>query len=279
MHSLADIAAIVNKEGLTPDHARLYEMIFKRAIASQMAAARYDSTVMIFSVAGQRFKAAGRILTFDGFLKVYAELDEEKEKKGEDEPLQLLPPVTVGELVPKVQELLDEKKTKPPGRFTLGSLVKELERLEIGRPSTYAAITKNIVDRGYIKEEKKRVVPLPSGETLIDFLRDKHAWVIDYELTRKMENFLDLVVENKETWQRFCKGVHNKMGFSVPPARAAGSGPSEGQLKYAADLAKRGGLVIPEETLQNSRELSQWIERIIGTKKRGAVAGTTASQS
>jgi DNA topoisomerase-1 len=236
-----------------------------------MAAARYDSTVMIFSVAGQRFKAAGRILTFDGFLKVYAELDEEQDKKGEDEPLQLLPPVAVGELVPKVQELLDEKKTKPPGRFTLGSLVKELERLEIGRPSTYAAITKNIVDRGYIKEEKKRVVPLPSGETLIDFLRDKHAWVIDYELTRKMENFLDLVVENKETWQRFCKGVHNKMGFSVPPARAAGGGPSEGQLKYAADLAKRGGVIIPEETLQSGRELSQWIERTVKKISHGTL--------
>jgi DNA topoisomerase-1 len=279
IHSLADINAIISKEGLTPDHARLYEMIFKRAIASQMAAARYDSTVMIFSVAGQRFKAAGRILTFDGFLKVYAELDEEKDKKGEDEPLQLLPPVAVGELVPKVKELLDEKKTKPPGRFTLGSLVKELERLEIGRPSTYAAITKNIVDRGYIKEEKKRVVPLPSGETLIDFLRDKHAWVIDYELTRKMENFLDLVVENKETWQRFCKGVHNKMGFSVPPVRAAGGGPSEGQLTFAADLAKRGSLVIPEETLKSGRELSQWIERVVGTKKGGAAYGAAASRS
>ncbi|HIJ94472.1 MAG TPA: type I DNA topoisomerase [Desulfuromonadales bacterium] len=263
MHSLADVSTITAKEGLTPAHARLYEMIFKRAIASQMAAARYDSTVMIFSVAGQHFKAAGRILTFDGFLKVYAELDEEKDKKGEEEQLQLLPPVAVGELVPKVKELLDEKKTKPPGRFTLGSLVKELERLEIGRPSTYAAITKNIVDRGYIKEEKKRVVPLLSGETLIDFLRDKHAWVIDYELTRKMENFLDLVVENKETWQRFCRGVHNKMGFSVPPARTAGGGPSDGQLKYAADLAKRGGVVIPEETLKSGRELSQWIERIV----------------
>ena len=119
-------------------------MIFKRAVASQMAAARYDSTVMLFDVAGERFKAAGRVLVFDGFLKVYAEVDEENEKKGEEDKLQLLPPVEVGELVPKLQEILEEKKTKPPGRFTLGSLVKELERLDIGRPSTYAAITKNI---------------------------------------------------------------------------------------------------------------------------------------
>jgi len=269
MHSVADIPAIIKKEGLTPDHARLYEMIFKRAVASQMAAARYDSTVMIFAVAGERFKAAGRVLIFDGFLKVYAEVDEEKEKKGEeDNKLQLLPPVEVGELVPKLQEILEEKKSKPPGRFTLGSLVKELERLDIGRPSTYAAITKNITDRGYVKEEKGRVVPLLPGETLIDYLRDKHAWVIDYELTRKMENFLDLVVENKETWQRFCKGVHNKMGFSIPPVRAAGGGPSEGQLKYAGDLAQKNSLTIPEETLKSGKALSLWIEGVVGTKER-----------
>lgn len=277
MHSVADIAAIIGKEGLTPDHARIYELIFKRAVASQMAAARYDSTVMLFSVAGERFKAAGRVLKFDGFLKVYAEVDEEKEKKGEEDKLQLLPPVEAGERVPKVREILDEKKTKPPGRFTFGSLVKELERLDIGRPSTYAAITKNITDRGYVREEKGKVVPLPPGETLIDYLRNTHAWVIDYELTGKMENFLDLVVENKETWQRFCKGVHNKMGFSVPPLRAAGGGPSEGQLKYAADLAKKNGLVIPGETLRNARALSMWIEGVVGSKGRPASSAVAVS--
>ncbi|MHB8057518.1 MAG: type I DNA topoisomerase [Desulfuromonadaceae bacterium] len=271
MHSLADIAAMTGKEGLTADHARLYEMIFKRAVASQMAAARYDSTVMIFDVAAERFKSAGRVLIFDGFLKVYAEVDEEKEKKGEEDKLQLLPPVEVGERVPKVKEILEEKKSKPPGRFTLGSLVKELERLDIGRPSTYAAITKNITDRGYVKEEKGRVVPLLPGETLIDYLRDKHAWVIDYELTSKMENFLDLVVENKETWQRFCRGVHNKMGFFIPPARVEGGGPSEAQLKYANSLAQKNSLVIADETLKSGKALSLWIE--------AALARTAVSSS
>ena len=268
MHSLAEIAALIRKEGLTHDHARLYELIFKRAVASQMAAARYDSTVMLFTVGGEKFRASGRVLTFDGFLKVYAEVDEESEKKGDDEKekLQLLPPVEVNELVPKTGEILDEKKSKPPGRFTLGSLVKELERLDIGRPSTYAAITKNITGRGYVREEKGKVVPMPPGETLIDFLREKHAWVIDYELTRKMENFLDLVVENKESWQRFCKGVHNKMGFFIPAVRAEGGGPSEKQLKYAGELARKNGLVIPEETLASGRALSLWIEGVVGAK-------------
>lgn len=266
MHSIADIVALIRKEGLTQEHARLYELIFKRAIASQMAPARFDSTVMLFDVLGERFKSSGRILIFDGFLKVYAELDEEREKKGEEEKLQLLPPVAAGELVPKTGEILDEKKTKPPGRFTLGSLVKELERLGIGRPSTYAAITKNITERGYVKEEKGKVVPMPPGETLIDYLKGRHAWVIDYELTSKMESFLDLVVENKESWQRFCRGVHNKMGFAVPVARGMGGGPSEGQLKYANDLATRNGLIIPKETLSSGKELSLWIEGVVGRK-------------
>jgi DNA topoisomerase-1 len=154
-----------------------------------MAPAVYDSTTLLFQVAGEKFKASGRILKFDGFLKVYAVTDEEKEKKGDEDTLQVLPPIEVGELVPKVKEILAEKKTKPPGRFTLGSLVKELERLGIGRPSTYAAITKNIIDRGYVKEDKRKVVPLPPGETLVDYLRDKHPWVIDYALTGRMEGF------------------------------------------------------------------------------------------
>lgn len=267
MHSIADIGTIVRKEGLTADHARLYELIFKRAVASQMAPAVYDSTTLLFLVTGEKFKASGRVLKFDGFLKVYADNEEEKEKKDDENTVQELPLVEVGELVPKVKEILAEKKTKPPGRFTLGSLVKELERLGIGRPSTYAAITKNIIDRGYVKEEKRKVVPLPPGETLVDYLREKHPWVIDYALTGRMESFLDLIVENKETWQRFCRGVHGKMGFAVPPARAAGGGPSEAQLKYARDLATKNNLVVPEETLQSGKALSLWIEGIVGGRR------------
>lgn len=259
MHASGEIDSLIAREQLHTEHARLYELIYRRAIASQMAAARYDATLLLFDVAGEKFKATGRVLKFDGFLKVYAEADEEKEGKGAEEKLQMLPPMNVGERVQKVQQNLEEKKTKPPGRFTLGSLVKELERLGIGRPSTYAAITKNISDRGYVKEEKGKVLPLLPGETLIDFLRLKHPWVIDYELTSRMEAFLDRVVENQETWQRFCKGVHNKMGYAIPPVRGIAGGPSEAQLKYAAHLATRHSLVISEDTLRDGKMLSLWI--------------------
>ncbi len=267
MHPAAEIAALIDKEQLSPDHARLYELIYRRAVASQMAPARYDATLLLFDVAGEKFKANGRVLRFDGFLKVYAEVDEERERKGDkgdDEKVQTLPPVAVGERVPKDKETLEEKKTKPPGRFTLGSLVKELERLGIGRPSTYATITKNISDRGYVREEKGKVVPLPPGEALIDYLRQQHPWVIDYELTGKMEAVLDQVVENKETWQRFCKAVHHKMGYASPPVRDASGGPSEAQLKYAAHLASRNQVTIPEGILKNGKALSGWIAQMVG---------------
>ena len=269
LHPASEIGAVIEKEQLSSDHARLYELIYRRAVASQMAPARYDATLLLFDVAGEKFKANGRVLKFDGFLKVYAEVDEEKERKGDkadDEKMQTLPPIVVGERVPKDKETLEEKKTKPPGRFTLGSLVKELERLGIGRPSTYASITKNITDRGYVKEEKGKVVPLPPGEALIDYLRGQHPWVIDYELTGKMEAVLDQVVEKKETWQRFCKAVHHKMGYASPPVRSANGGPSEAQLKYATHLADRDKVTIPDETLKNGKALSAWISERVDKK-------------
>ncbi len=269
MHSLSEIATIIAGERLSTDHARIYDLIFRRAVASQMAPARYDATNLRFDAAGEKFKASGRVLTFDGFLKVYTDSGEEKEKGGDDEKSQELPPLTVGELVPKVGETLEEKKTKPPGRFTLGSLVKELERLGIGRPSTYAAITRNITDRGYVKEEKGKVVPQPSGETLIDYLRQQHPWVIDYALTGRMESFLDRVVENQESWQRFCKGVHQKMGYVVPPVRNPGGGPSEAQLRYANDLAARQKVTVPPESLKSGPLLSAWIASALAAGKGG----------
>ncbi|MBJ6723711.1 type IA DNA topoisomerase [Geomesophilobacter sediminis] len=280
LHHGNEIGSLIGGEGLGPEHARLYELIFRRAVASQMAAARYDATALLFDVVGEKFRANGRVLTFDGFLKVYQEAEEEKERKGEEEPVQLLPPVAVGERVRKERELLDEKKTKPPGRFTFGTLVKELERLEIGRPSTYAAITRNISERGYVREEKGKVVPLPPGESLVDYLREKHPWVIDYELTRRMEGFLDLVVEKKETWQRFCKGVHGKMEYAAPVPRGAAGAPTQRQLAFAAKLAQQRGEAIPETVLKSGKELSAWIKQAVGEKppSRRKAAGTGAAE-
>jgi len=278
MHSTTEIAARMSKEGLGPDHAKLYELIFRRAVASQLAPALYDSTTYMFDVAKEKFKASGRVLKFDGFLKVYTQVEEDSSKKDDDQ-VQALPPVAVGERVLKEKELLEEKKTKAPSRFTLGSLVKELERLGIGRPSTYASITKTIIDRGYVKEEKGKVVPCELGEKLIDYLRLKHDWVIDYALSSRMEGFLDLVSNNTETWVRFVKGLHSKMGFIEPPARGEGRTPSEPQIRYATSLAARNSLTIPADALTNGQLLSKWIESIVGAKDPAKASPSSSGKS
>ena len=217
MHSLQDIPSIIAKEGLTDEHEKVYALIYRRAVASQMAAAVYDATTMDFDVAGQKFRSKGRVLKFDGFLSIYQEYQE----PAEEEDNQRLPAVTVGEMVPKVGDDLAEKMTKPPGRYTEGSLVKALERLGIGRPSTYASIIQVIKSRGYVKVEKGKLVPEPAGETIIDFLTKKHPWITELDLTRKMEEYLDKVEGNEPgaSWQKFCKGVHSKMGFAQPAER------------------------------------------------------------
>jgi DNA topoisomerase-1 len=154
-----------------------------------MAAAVFDATTMDFDVAGEKFRSKGRVLKFDGFLAIYQELQASEE----EEEIQRLPPVSEGELVPKRGEELAEKMTKPPGRYTEGALVKALERLGIGRPSTYATIMQVIKARGYVRIEKGKLVPEPAGETIIDYLTKKHPWITELDLTRRMEVYLDKV--------------------------------------------------------------------------------------
>ena len=110
---------------------------------------------------------------------------------------------------------------------------------------------------------------LVKGEQLIDYLQREYPWVVDYALTSKMESFLDSVVEGKETWQRFCRGVHAKMGMAKPPVRSAGGGentPTAAQIKYAEGLSKSTGIDIPVSVRQSKKEISEWINKAKGVK-------------
>lgn len=223
LHPFADIAAIMAKEGLKEDHKKLYELIFRRTVASQMAAAVYDAVLYVFDCAGEKFKATGRTLKFAGFMQIWKDSEEEKSiDKGkdsdEDEKDQTLPVIDQGEQVTKTGEKLDEKMTKPPRRYSEASLVKELEKRGIGRPSTYASIVGVIKKRDYVRIEKRNLVPSDRGEKLVDFLAVKHPWVIDYAMTANMEEYLDRVESHADgcTWQAFVREVHGKTGFLDP---------------------------------------------------------------
>jgi DNA topoisomerase-1 len=265
MHRTGDISGMISKEGLGPDHEKLYTLIYRRTVASQMAPAVYDSTAADIQCAGEPFKASGRIMKFDGFLKVYSETSED----GDDDKDQSLPPLKDGETVPKIGQKLDSKQTKPPGRYSEATLVKALEKHGIGRPSTYASIMGTIKARSYIEIKRGKIHATDVAERLFDFLNAEHPWVIDLELTKKMEEYLDKVEAGKATWVSFAKGVHGKMKYARPAQRAAaGPGgvypPSPAQLKFGEDLAKKAGKEVPPEALTSAKAMSSFINQLLG---------------
>lgn len=178
---------------------KLYSLIWKRVVASQMKEARFDvTTVFVEAKAVKKYKfvAKGEILTFDGFVRVYTEgQDEEVE-----EALNNLPELTVGEPLDFQSLIKDQKFTEPPKRYTEATLVKKMESLGIGRPSTYAPTLSTIQDRGYVTLEEKKFIPSEIGMIVNDLLVEHFADVVDYQFTAKMEDDLDEVASGDKKW-------------------------------------------------------------------------------
>ncbi|NPA57835.1 MAG: type I DNA topoisomerase [Aquificae bacterium] len=242
---------LVFEKGLTEDHFKLLKLIYQRTIASQMKEAVYERTTALFDIKGHRFKTTGSVLVFEGYKKLYNIEDKEEAQK--------LPPLQKGEKVKKVDQKLEEKWTKPPARYTEGSLVKKLEELGIGRPSTYATIMKTIKERGYVVKEGNALKPTQSAYELIDYLDKKYNWVVDYDFTKKMEEFLDKVEERKKDWKEFVKQLHQKTQSAGQTAI------SKKMLDYALDLAKKHGKDI-SDILDNPQELKKFIDQHRDTK-------------
>jgi DNA topoisomerase-1 len=192
-------------DDLDPDQARLYELIWLRFVSSQMTPAVYDTTSADFDLTAEsgieyRFRASGSILKFDGFTRLYTEATEvgDHRRLGDTDPLPELDQGDVTEL-----EKLDPQQhfTQPPPRFSEASLVKELEALGIGRPSTYASILSTIVDRGYVDLEKRRFEPTDLGEVVSKLLVRIFPNIFDVEFTSRMEDALDRVEEGDVQWR------------------------------------------------------------------------------
>jgi DNA topoisomerase-1 len=183
---------------LNDEQRKLYEMIWKRAIASQMTPARFDTVAVDFTVGGEQnlFRATGQTMVFPGFYAVYHEDQddavEEEEKR--------LPPLEKGDAV-KIHKLYGEQHfTQPPPRYSEASLVKTLEQYGIGRPSTYASIISTLVNREYVILDKKRFTPTDVGRVVNKFLTEHFAHWVDYEYTAKLEDELDDISNGKEEW-------------------------------------------------------------------------------
>ena len=212
VHDLSKCANVVAGESLTDDHAKLYELIAKRTMASQMANAEYDTTMVLLDCAGEEFKANGRVLTFPGFKKLWSAEEETSDAPAKDdaqatEADQKMPELVVSEVVAKTSQVADEKTTKAPPRYTEASLVDKLKKLGIGRPSTYATIMKGIKDREYIEIKARKLHATERGERLAQWLESTANWIVDFEMTKKLEEFLDKVEAGTADWKKLMERI------------------------------------------------------------------------
>ncbi|OJU30112.1 MAG: DNA topoisomerase I, partial [Nitrobacter sp. 62-13] len=197
------------KRRLDSDQARLYELIWTRTIASQMESAELErTTVDIAAKAGARMlelRASGQVIKFDGFLALYQEGRDDEE----DDDSRRLPAMSEGEALKRENLSVTQHFTEPPPRFSEASLVKRMEELGIGRPSTYASILQVLKDRGYVKLEKKRLYGEDKGRVVVAFLENFFARYVEYDFTANLEEQLDRISNNEVSWQQVLKDFWN----------------------------------------------------------------------
>jgi DNA topoisomerase-1 len=199
---------------LDRDQARLYELIWKRTVASQMASAELEQTTADIEVKGRdgklyTLRASGSVVMFEGFLKIYEEgrddrvrvVEKGKEDHSEDDDSRRLPPLAEGDRVTDRKIEAEQHFTQPPPRFTEATLVKRMEELGIGRPSTYASTLAVLQERDYVRIDKKRLIPEDKGRLVTAFLEAFFKRYVEYDFTADLEEKLDLISDGKLEWK------------------------------------------------------------------------------
>ncbi len=200
---------------LEPEQAKLYELIWTRTIASQMESAELErTTVDILAAAGERkldFRATGQVVRFPGFLALYQEGRDDEE----DEEFLRLPPMSEGEKLAKERIDATQHFTEPPPRYTEATLVKRMEELGIGRPSTYASTLATLRDRDYVRIEKKRLIPEDKGRLVTAFLESFFPKYVEYDFTAGLEEQLDLVSNHEMDWKELLRAFWTDFSGAV----------------------------------------------------------------
>lgn len=226
------------KTRLEPDARKLYELIWKRTVASQMSEAQILQTGVDFDAVGKTgtkkkhtFRATGQRIKFQGFLRVYAEGTDDDKNENEEA---ILPELAKGESFKPLA--LDKKQhfTKPPARYTEASLVKKMETEGIGRPSTYAPTITTIMSRGYIEKEGRQLKPTDIAFVVTDLLVDHFKNIVDLKFTAQMEEKLDEIAEQKIDWIKFLRNFYNPFSETIK----AGEGLSRAEASRVRDLGK-----------------------------------------
>jgi DNA topoisomerase-1 len=189
---------------LAPDQLKLYELIWKRAVACQMKPATLNTVSVEFPCGEAAFRATGTTVVDPGFLAVYEEGRDAK--SDEDEEARKLPALAKGEAVPLTDIATDQHFTEPPPRYSEASLVKALEEYGIGRPSTYASIIQTLLSREYVILDSRRFKPTDVGRAVAKFLTAHFSRYVDYDFTAKLEDELDAVSRGEEEWRPLMAG-------------------------------------------------------------------------
>ncbi len=203
------------KSFLTPEQFKLYELIWKRALACQMKSALIDKTTVDITDKDEKIflRAWGSIIKFDGFLTLYEESQDEQLSSDEEEgllpPLQPNDPLTLKDVLPH------QHFTQPPPHYTEASLVKKLEELGIGRPSTWANILPTLLNRSYVKLEKKRIIPEERGRIVTTFLKNYFEQYIQYSFTADLEESLDHISQGQLDWKKTLKDFWEEFYSSI----------------------------------------------------------------
>jgi DNA topoisomerase-1 len=206
---------------LSADELKLYSLIWKRFVASQMTPAVFDQTTIDIKAGRFTFRASGSVQKFDGFLKVYQEGRDEKPAEDEDDEEKNLPKVEKGEQL-KLNKITPEQHfTEPPPRYSEATLVKALEEKGIGRPSTYAAIMTTIQDREYVEKLEGRFHPTGLGTTVNDLLVDSFKELFNTDYTAQMETALDEIEDGKLNWRTALHGFYDKFSVDLKNAEVA----------------------------------------------------------
>ncbi|MFL5577308.1 MAG: type I DNA topoisomerase [Gemmatimonadaceae bacterium] len=271
------------KRYLKEDQYKLYDLIWKRFMGSQMAPAVFDTTTVDFDMAGASaaaghrylFRSTGSVVKFQGFLALYKEAREEGDSKAlEDE--QALPAVEVGENVPVRSITPSQHFTEPPPRYSEASLVKELERLGIGRPSTYASIISTLVDRRYAQLEQRRFFPTELGESVEKVMVKQFPEIFDVRFTSQMEGELDKVEEGEVGWREVLKGFYSPFHHSLSNVNVDALIGEAHDLSKLADercpdcggrLVAKGGFFGPFVACENHPKACKYTRPLKGERK------------
>ena len=198
------------RQYLTNDEFKIYRMIYYRALASLMAPAKTLNTTVILDNNNYQFKSTGQIITFDGYLRVYSDYEDTKDN--------LLPELKENSVLDANDIVSEQHFTKPPARYTEARLIKEMEELGIGRPSTYATTMDIIKKRGYVNVEDKKFVPTKIGFEITDKLQEHFSHLINVEYTANMESDLDKIADGKENYVETLTNFYNEFESSVEEA-------------------------------------------------------------